>query len=200
MSVVIYSKSESFKAHINKVVDEEVCHRTRLLSDLVEPGQISLVHASSYSEELPAWLKTVRDKSFIGIASDYPQVKELLLYTDLGVRAYFNTYMSTPHYAQLLRLLVNGQSWYPPPLLSEVFKLAKSTIKLPPTENPLESLTKRERDVALAVAEGKSNKLVARTCNMAERTVKAHLTQIFKKLKVKDRVALVIYLSQFDLV
>jgi len=83
-------------------------------------------------------------------------------------------------------------------LLSQAFELARSALQTPPTNNLLEVLTKRERDVALAVAEGKSNKLVVSTCNMAERTVKAHLTQIFQKLNVKDRVALVIYLGQFD--
>lgn len=198
MALVIYSQSESFKNHINKVIKGEVCHCARLLPAFVEPEQISLVHASSYIEELPVWLEAVGDKSIIGIASNHPQVKDLLSYTELGVQGYFNAYMSAPHYEQLLRLLANGQSWYPPALLSEVFQLARSTIKLPSTDNPLEVLTKRERDVALAVAEGKSNKLVASSCNMAERTVKAHLTHIYKKLKVKNRVALVIYLSQFD--
>ena len=122
----------------------------------------------------------------------------MLNYTQLGVRAYFNSYMSAPHYAQMLRLLDNGQSWYPPLLVSEAFDLARSAIVKTPVVNPLSELTKREREVALAVAEGKTNKLVANSCNIAERTVKAHLTQIFKKLQVKDRVALVIYLNQFD--
>ena len=199
MALVIYSQSESFKAHINKVVDDDVSHCAKLFPVIAEQEQVCLVHAPSFVEELPVWLETVRDKGFIiGIASDHPQVENLLSYTEMGVQGYFNSYMSTPHYEQLLRLLANGQSWYPPILLGEAFELARSAIKLPSTENPLSMLTKRESEVALAVAEGKSNKLVASACNMAERTVKAHLTQIFKKLKVKDRVALVIYLSQFD--
>jgi DNA-binding NarL/FixJ family response regulator len=39
---------------------------------------------------------------------------------------------------------------------------------------------------------GLSNKLVARELNIGERTVKAHLTSIFEKLGVKDRLKLVL--------
>jgi DNA-binding CsgD family transcriptional regulator len=46
------------------------------------------------------------------------------------------------------------------------------------------------------VAEGKNNKLIADQCNISERTVKSHLTHIFKKLDIKDRVSLVVYLNQ----
>lgn len=199
MALVIYSQSESFKTHLNKVVDGEVSYCSTLFPLIAKPGEIHLVHAASYAKELPDWLDAASQKDIIiGVAADNPQVEALLAYTDLGIKGYFNAYMSAPHYEQLLRLLANGQSWYPPILLTEAFELARSAIKLPSTENPLKLLTKRESEVALAVAEGKSNKLVASACNMAERTVKAHLTQIFKKLKVKDRVALVIYLSQFD--
>ena len=199
MALIVYSQSRSFEAHINAVVDAEVVFRSALSP--AAAGTVCLIHAASYVKELPGWLESACEKGVIlGVASDNPQLAFLLNYTQLGVRAYFNSYMSAAHYVQMIRLLGNGQSWYPPALLGEAFDLARSAIQQPNLnqENPLIVLTKREREVALAVAEGKTNKLVANTCNMAERTVKAHLTQIFKKLQVKDRVALVIYLNQFD--
>ena len=199
MTLIIYSKSTSFVDHINRVVDTEVIHRSTLFPLSAESGDVCLVYGPSFVEELPVWLEKAQLKSIlIGVAADIPSVEDLLSFTNLGVQGYFNAHMSAPNYAQMLRLLTNGQSWYPPPLLSQAFELARTAIKTPPANNLLDTLTKRERDVALAVAEGKSNKLVASTCNMAERTVKAHLTQIFQKLKVKDRVALVIYLGRFD--
>ena len=60
----------------------------------------------------------------------------------------------------------------------------------------LEGLTEREKDVALAVAEGQSNKLVARELGITERTVKAHLGAVFRKLGVKDRMQLILRLSR----
>lgn len=198
MTLIVYSKSPSFESHLNQVIDGEISYRTSLTTPLTGSANICLVHASSFDNDLSAWLEVASQKGMIiGVAMDNPKVEDLLVYTQLGVQGYFNSYMAAAHYAQLLRLLANGQSWYPPALLSEAFDLARSAIRPASDVDPLAGLTKRERDVALAVSEGKSNKLVANSCNMAERTVKAHLTQIFKKLKVKDRVALVIYLNQF---
>ena len=56
-------------------------------------------------------------------------------------------------------------------------------------------LSERELAVARAVSQGKTNKEVAKALNIAERTVKAHLTSVFEKLQVRDRLQLVIALS-----
>ena len=56
-------------------------------------------------------------------------------------------------------------------------------------------LTERERGVALAVARGATNKEAARQLDITERTVKAHLSAIFKKLEVRDRLQLILKLA-----
>jgi len=53
-------------------------------------------------------------------------------------------------------------------------------------------LTPRERDVAIEVAHGATNKEVAQRLNITERTVKAHLGAVFEKLGVRDRLQLVL--------
>lgn len=197
MSLVVYSRSRSFEDHLNTVVEGEVKFRNKLTSPVAGKGNVYLIHVSSFSRELPDWLTSACQKGVVvGVADESPQLAGLLEHTQAGVYAYFNAYMSSAQYAQLLRLLGNGQSWFPPGLVSEAFDLARTAIKLPGEEDPLELLTKREREVALAVSEGKSNKLVASECDISERTVKTHLTHIFKKLQVKDRVALVIHLNK----
>jgi DNA-binding NarL/FixJ family response regulator len=49
------------------------------------------------------------------------------------------------------------------------------------------SMTDRERQVLLLVSDGLANKQVARRLGISERTVKAHLTNIFQRLGVRDR-------------
>lgn len=59
----------------------------------------------------------------------------------------------------------------------------------------LQRLSERERAVALCVARGESNKEITRNLNIAERTIKAHLTAVFDKLGVRDRLQLAILLN-----
>ncbi len=56
----------------------------------------------------------------------------------------------------------------------------------------LSSLTKREKQVVDEVIKGATNKQVAQVLNITERTVKEHMSSIFHKLKVRDRMQLML--------
>jgi len=55
-------------------------------------------------------------------------------------------------------------------------------------------LTPREREVMYYIALGKLNKVIAAEVGIAQRTIEAHRTKIFHKLKVRNAVELVHYL------
>lgn len=59
----------------------------------------------------------------------------------------------------------------------------------------LAALTRRERDIVNLLAEGATNKKVAEELDISERTVKGHLSNIFLKLGVHDRLKLVLFLN-----
>ena len=59
----------------------------------------------------------------------------------------------------------------------------------------LENLTEREYEIAIRVANGESNKDIAQSLSISDRTVKAHLSEIFHKLGVTDRVKVAVILS-----
>lgn len=196
--LVVYSQSRSVEKHISTIVEGSVDYRSTLTPPMAIAGNVYLVHAASFPRILTPWLKSACKKGVvIGIAADNPAVKEMLLYTQIGVKAYFNSHMSSDNFEQMIRLLSSGQSWFPPPLVRQVYELAMTAISRTPDVDPLQSLTKRERQVAIAVSKGNSNRLIADDFDISERTVKAHLTNIFKKLQIKDRVALAIHLNKF---
>jgi len=61
-------------------------------------------------------------------------------------------------------------------------------------------LTKRERDVLTCLVKGHSNKEMADSMFISEKTVKNHLTSIFRKLGVKDRTQAAVYALKNNIV
>jgi len=82
--------------------------------------------------------------------------------------------------------------------LAKALDVARLSLNRSSAFNSLSQLTAREKEISFAVSDGDSNKVIAQKLGIVERTVKSHLTNIFEKLQVKDRVALVIYLNQFN--
>lgn len=76
---------------------------------------------------------------------------------------------------------------------------SEETDSFPAAEtNFLSCLTRRELEIARLINKGCSNKAVARELDITERTVKAHLSSIFEKLDVKDRLQLAVFISGHD--
>jgi two-component system, NarL family, nitrate/nitrite response regulator NarL len=60
--------------------------------------------------------------------------------------------------------------------------------------NPTSALTGRERQIAMAVVDGKSNRDIAACLGITEQTVKNHLTSVFDKMSVASRLQLALTL------
>jgi DNA-binding NarL/FixJ family response regulator len=89
-----------------------------------------------------------------------------------------------------------GEAWLDPAVvagvLNEVSAAAKSK-KVDPDARKIATLTKREREVVELVSQGIKSKEVAERLFISETTVRHHLTSIFEKLEVTDRVELMIF-------
>lgn len=97
-----------------------------------------------------------------------------------------------------VRLIVAG-GVYIPSLLLEMHGISQSPAALH-TRAPALSLTVRQREVLSLLGEGKSNKEIARVLDMAERTVKAHVSAIFHTLQVVNRTQAVVVARKLDLI
>ncbi len=198
MKLIVYSISRSFEQFLGNHLETEVEFHSQLLPPSGDPDQFYLLHISGMELDCYEWLlRHVSGKPIpVGVCADLPNIPEMLECVRLGAKSYCNSHMATIHYQQMLQLLSQGQSWFPPQMLDETFKLAQQAVKPAPVQKPLEMLTDREKDIALAVGDGKSNRQIANLYEISEPTVKTHLTNIFKKLELKDRVGLVLYLKQ----
>ena len=64
----------------------------------------------------------------------------------------------------------------------------------------IDSLTRRERDVLISIAKGMSNKEIGSSLKISERTVKNHVSNIFKKIDVMDRTQAALFAIRNNLV
>lgn len=199
--VLILSRSASFERHVLSALSRAgQVKLLRSFDELPKPSRSTrrmvLVHAPSFRSELDNALSALADRSdlAVGVAADRPHLEQMLSLTRHGIHAYFNSYMADIHYAQMLDLLDAGQSWFAPQLLERVLAVARRSVTTGPADDTLELLTPKEKEVALDVAAGKTNKQIAEAHCIAERTVKAHLTRIFKKLNISSRFTLALRL------
>jgi two-component system nitrate/nitrite response regulator NarL len=77
-------------------------------------------------------------------------------------------------------------------LFGEIFR-ADELRNADPESDKIATLTGREREVVALICEGLKNKQIGERLFISEITVRHHLTSIFDKLGVTDRVGLVIY-------
>jgi DNA-binding NarL/FixJ family response regulator len=66
-------------------------------------------------------------------------------------------------------------------------KAAQALVAARADQQAAPELTPREREVLALLADGLPNKLIARRLDISEKTVKAHLTNIFHRIGVSDR-------------
>jgi len=91
-----------------------------------------------------------------------------------------------------VRVAARGESPLAPKAAGE---LLRARLR-PPAES---ALSPREREVLACVARGLPNKLIARQLGIAEKTVKAHLTQIYGQIGVSDRTQAALWAREHGL-
>jgi DNA-binding NarL/FixJ family response regulator len=88
-----------------------------------------------------------------------------------------------------IRTVAGGQIWLPPELTAKVIAALSHTAPSSLAER-VGLLTTRERDIVSLVGQGLKNREIADRLDVAEKTIKGHLTNIFLKLGVQDRLEL----------
>ena len=115
---------------------------------------------------------------------------------DAGAQGFIAKTASRDVLLGALRLVLAGGIYIPP----EILTIAAAPLAQPPKPTGLESrlrpqdlgLTDRQMDVLALMMQGKSNKLICRQLDLAEPTVKNHVSAILKALNVSNRTEAVL--------
>lgn len=122
---------------------------------------------------------------------------ELIKY---GISGYVLKDISPDQLIQTILGVAKGQSFIPPSLTARVLAELSRLSTVDVQEKKHQTLTEREIEVLRQVAKGQSNKLIANTLYISEKTVKNHLTNIFQKIGVADRTQAALYAIKEKLV
>ncbi|MCP4993353.1 MAG: response regulator transcription factor [Gammaproteobacteria bacterium] len=138
--------------------------------------------------------------------SPMPDTDEGLSLIAKGAKGYCNRYIAPEMLSKVLAVVAMGEVWLGNSLVNRLLEnLAKAGQAQNPDTNTqksdqrLTSLTYREQEIAGLVGSGASNKIIARELDITERTVKAHLSAIFRKTQTKDRLQLSLIINSSSL-
>lgn len=125
------------------------------------------------------------------VCSREATIGELREAMQAGARGYLDLFSSADVLQRAAATVMQGALWIPPTLLDSLIGVIGNALPEPHSD-PFSGLSVREQQVARAVVKGLSNKAVANELAISERTVKLHLTSIFSKLGVSDRMQLLL--------
>lgn len=105
-----------------------------------------------------------------------------------GAKGYLLKDMEPDNVVAALREIVRGETVVAPNLTQILAKVVKGEDPLESKQSPLDNLTPREREILSLLAEGQSNKVIARNLGISDGTVKLHVKAILRKLDIHSRV------------
>lgn len=127
----------------------------------------------------------------------YEKTDFLLQAFDLGVDGYILKKSNSKELKKAINIIISGDSYIQPSLLP---LLNSRLISRNLEQKKIKLLTKREMEILIQVAGGMFNKEIAINLNISERTVKNHLSSIFKKIDVSDRTQAAVFAIRNNIV
>ena len=125
------------------------------------------------------------------------EVEYLLKAVDIGVNGYLLKDSESAELKRAILSVVNGEDYIQPSLIPV---LNAKMIDRNHDSALIEDLTRRELEVLKLLAVGKYNKEVAEELEISERTVKNHVSNIFKKIHVTDRTQAAVFAIRNNLI
>ena len=125
------------------------------------------------------------------------EVEYLIKAVDIGVDGYILKDSESAELKKAIFAITKGENYIQPDLIRA---LNSKMIEKDSDKDKIDSLTKREFEVLKLLAVGMYNKEIAEKLNISERTVKNHVSNIFKKLEVTDRTQAAVFTIRNNLI
>lgn len=163
-----------------------------ILMDINMPGTNGIEATRVIKRELPS----------VGIIAltIHEEEEYVLELVRAGVSGYVLKDIAPAKLIETIKIVAKGHSVIDPSITNKIFGEISRLSRHRRMREDWENLTEREMDVLKLMAKGFSNKEIAQDLTISEKTVKNHITNIFRKLQVEDRTQAVLFAIKHHLV
>ncbi len=176
----------------------EICYDADSLNQesLKNDDFILIVDYDSVAGELNRLISSNALPKNVIVLEKIPEIATGKMLISHKVKAYGNSRMLKTHYVKMIQSVKNGKIWTYPKLTMALVNVSPGIALNEDSKSLIENrLTAKEREVVYLVLEGLTNDAIASKLEITSRTVKSHMSAIFTKLRINDRVSLILLLK-----
>ena len=148
--------------------------------------------------DMIASLKAARPDLRVLVTGALNEDETILKALAAGAKGYVDETASPAEFIQAIRIVLHGSIWAPRRVLSTFVDRVTASGRIFPAGRL--SFTDREREVLELLVAGRSNKEIGSALGIEERTVKAHVAKLMRKVGVQNRIALSVHAITHSLV
>lgn len=127
----------------------------------------------------------------------HSEAEYLVQAVDIGANGYILKDCGSEELKKAIQSVMDGDSYIQPSLIPS---LNSRLVNRDIDKEKIAALTKREMEILTQIAGGMFNKEIAMNLNISERTVKNHISNIFKKIDVSDRTQAAVFAIRNNIV
>ena len=148
--------------------------------------------------DMIAALKAARPDLRVIVTGSVVEEETVLKSLAAGAKGYVDETASLAEFIQAIRIVLQGSIWAPRRILSVFVDRVTASGRIFPAGKL--NFTDREREVLELLVAGRSNKEIGSALGIEERTVKAHVAKLMRKVGVQNRIALSVHAITHSLV
>lgn len=164
-----------------------------LIVDLMLLGELGVNEIST--------IKEIQPHLHIVIMTKTTDTREEISAIIFGAKAYCSYDLDVTLLPKVVKTILSNELWVDRKFISRLLAAIEDITKPKHAEaqkldKDIAAMTPRENEIASLVATGASNRTIAEQLSISERTVKAHLGVIFRKMGINDRLQLALYMNR----
>ncbi|MDU0113481.1 response regulator transcription factor [Psychrosphaera aquimarina] len=179
-------ESDSLESTIQQIENHD--DLDLVLLDLHMPGSGDLYGIIRIREDYP--------ELPVAVISGSDQLDIISKVMGFGAMGFISKSSSSVQIAQAINNILEGDTWLPPGIAHQIQALSSDDLDL---ANRVAQLTPQQYRVLYLLHEGLLNKQIAYELNVTEATIKAHITAIFRKLRINNRTQAVLLAEKLQL-